>query len=213
MPNGKCNQCQLWIDDICHNTENTNNLLELIQTRIKKRFGIIYDIKPEIRHYEIDKTNSCKGMIEYHHFYKNPELINDINLYHILFHKINIDKLKHDILTKIKNENNSIINKNYKNNLISNQKDNKNIITNIDNKNIDISNLISHQKDNKNIITKIDNKNIDISNLISHQKDNRNIITKIDNKTNIDNRDIYYLKIGIHFIIIFFSLLIILYFS
>ena len=79
MPNAKCDKCNQYLENICINNEQKVLLIELLEKRAKRRFGIIYNIDPGIRHNEINPKNkslngnNCDGIIWYNHFSKNPK--------------------------------------------------------------------------------------------------------------------------------------------
>lgn len=80
MPNAKCEKCNLYIDDICINEKHYCRLIKLLKERVKKCFGIPYNITPGIRHNEIIKNTSwkclnkieCDGVLYYEQFASNP---------------------------------------------------------------------------------------------------------------------------------------------
>ena len=58
MPNAKCEKCNKYIDDLCLKEKHYFRLIELIKKRVKKKFGVPYNINPGIRHNEIIKNSS-----------------------------------------------------------------------------------------------------------------------------------------------------------
>ena len=113
MPNAKCDKCKQELDNICIDDEKIILLIHLLEKRAKRRFGIIYNIDPGIRHNEISPKNTsfngnnCDGILWYNHFSKNPEGFEDIDLSKIIFNSKDIEKIKQKILKKIHNKKNN----------------------------------------------------------------------------------------------------------
>lgn len=113
MPNAKCDKCKQELDNICIDDEKKILLIQLLEERAKRRFGIIYNIDPGIRHNEISPTNTslngnnCDGILWYNHFSKNPEGFEDIDFSKIIFNSEDIDKIKKKLLQNIHNKKNN----------------------------------------------------------------------------------------------------------
>ena len=107
MPNAKCDKCKQELDNICINDEQKILLINLLEERAKRRFGIIYNIDPGIRHNEISPTNTslngnnCDGIIWYNHFSKNPKGFEEIDFSKIIFNSQNTNEIKKNLLKNI----------------------------------------------------------------------------------------------------------------
>jgi hypothetical protein len=80
MANAVCEKCNRSIDDICTKEKHYKKLLKLLRERVKRWFGVPYNISPGIRHCEIIKSNSfnniskvCDGVLYYKPWYKDPK--------------------------------------------------------------------------------------------------------------------------------------------
>ena len=110
MPNAKCDKCKQELDNICIDDEQRFLLIQLLEKRAKRRFGIIYNIDPGIRHNEISPENTslngqnCDGILWYEHFSKYPEGFEEIDLSKIIFNSEDIEKIKKNILKNIHNK-------------------------------------------------------------------------------------------------------------
>ena len=79
MPNAQCDVCKQWLNTICHDEATRDRLRVLINERSKKRFGIIYDVTPGVKHNEVDPSNTageqgacCRGTLWYKPFSRTP---------------------------------------------------------------------------------------------------------------------------------------------
>ena len=140
MPNAKCDKCKQELDNICIDDEKKILLIQLLEERAKRSFGIIYNIDPGIRHNEISPTNTslngnnCDGIIWYNHFSKNPEGFEDIDLSKIIFNSEDTDKIKKNLLQNIHNKQNNeqkinetVVDKNNCDKILNNTEINKDI--------------------------------------------------------------------------------------
>ena len=112
MPNYRCTKCNRQIFDIITTDEEKRNTVELFFSRLKKKFAYFYDIKPEVKHCEIQSKHNCDGIIKLYLFNATPENFRSINFISFLKSK-NLDGLKKEIILKIiqNNKNTSEINK------------------------------------------------------------------------------------------------------
>ena len=99
MTNSKCEKCGLYLDDIIKTKCDKINLAKLINKRLRKIFGIGYQIYPYIKHNEIIHGHICDGFMNYEPFTPNPVNFTEFNFNDIFFN-YNID----DVIKKI-NEN------------------------------------------------------------------------------------------------------------
>jgi|TARA_B100000035_G_scaffold315247_1_gene334686 hypothetical protein len=80
MPNAICEKCEKSLDDICLKEKHYNRLIKMLKERVKKLFGVPYNITPGIRHNEIISKNSwnclsemCDGVLYYRPLAKSPK--------------------------------------------------------------------------------------------------------------------------------------------
>ena len=71
MTNSKCEKCGLYLDDIIKTKCDKINLAKLINKRLRKIFGIGYQIYPYIKHNEIIHGHICDGFMNYEPFTKS----------------------------------------------------------------------------------------------------------------------------------------------
>ena len=71
MPNARCDACEQYL--------NTSAKTKQIIERAQKRFGIIYNVTPGVKHREVDPDNTagpngscCGGMLWYKPFSRTP---------------------------------------------------------------------------------------------------------------------------------------------
>lgn len=132
MPTYKCTKCKRQIFDIITTNEEKKNTVNLIFSRLTNKFAYFYDIKPEVKHYEIQNKDNCDGLIKLSLFDKTPENFRSINFISFLKSK-DIDGLKKEIILKIIQDNktpNETNNKLYVINNNNNDSVNKNNVCN-----------------------------------------------------------------------------------
>ncbi len=143
MPTYKCTKCKRQIFDIITTNEEKKNTVNLIFSRLTKKFAYFYDIKPEVKHYEIQNKDNCDGLIKLSLFDKTPEKFRSINFISFLKSK-DIDGLKKEIILKITQDNKSPFETNKKNYFTNN-----NIIKNNDKKSyVDIKKNKPYERNN-----------------------------------------------------------------
>ena len=143
MPNYRCTKCNRQVFDIITTDEEKINTVELFFSRLTKKFAYFYDIKPEVKHYEIQNKDNCDGIIKLSLFDTTPEKFRSINFISFLKSR-DLDGLKNEIILKI-TENKKICietnKKDYsKNNIICKNKDVN--IENVNKNNLDKRNNI-----------------------------------------------------------------------
>lgn len=100
MPNYRCTKCNRQIFDIITTDEEKNNAVELFFLRLTKKFAYFYEIKPEVKHYEIQNKDNCDGIIKLSLFDRTPETFRSINFISFLKSR-DLDGLKNEIVSKI----------------------------------------------------------------------------------------------------------------
>ena len=147
MPTYKCTKCKRQIFDIITTNEEKKNTVNLIFSRLTNKFAYFYDIKPEVKHYEIQNKDNCDGLIKLSLFDKTPEKFRSINFISFLKSK-DIDGLKKEIILKITQDNKNPFETNKKYNF-NNNNNNNNIIKNNDHKSyVDIKKNKPYQRNN-----------------------------------------------------------------
>tara|TARA_Y200000002_G_C22629149_1_gene641665 strand:- start:1029 stop:1328 length:300 start_codon:yes stop_codon:yes gene_type:complete len=85
MPNSRCQKCNLYLDDILKTKNDKINFATLIHKRLKKFYGIPYNIEPYIKHSEIVKGHKCCGEMNYEPFAPNPKNFTEFNFSDLFF--------------------------------------------------------------------------------------------------------------------------------
>ena len=100
MPNYRCTKCNRQVFDIITTDEEKINAVELFFSRLTKKFAYFYDIKPEVKHYEIQNKDNCDGIIKLSLFDTTPEKFRSIKFISFLKSR-DLDGLKNEIVSKI----------------------------------------------------------------------------------------------------------------
>ena len=78
MPNAKCDKCNMMLHEICIKKEEKDVFKRLVAERSIKSFGVIYQITPGIKHYEVvrrkfyEKQVKCDGILHLQPFTQYP---------------------------------------------------------------------------------------------------------------------------------------------
>ena len=132
MPNYRCTKCNRQVFDIITTDEEKNNAVDLFFSRLTKKFSYFYDIKPEVKHYEIQNKDNCDGIIKLSLFDTTPEKFRSINFISFLKSR-DLDGLKNEIVSKIIENKKTYPETNSKdltkNNIIYNNENSNTIIT------------------------------------------------------------------------------------
>lgn len=76
MPNAQCNKCGKFLDDIIVNEATREEFKKLVEARASRLLGMITNIKPGIRHCEVNKCQGCDGFLWFKPFHSTPKGVN-----------------------------------------------------------------------------------------------------------------------------------------